>query len=138
MRLGPRHVLLALVQVACVGARRSLERWSSQRGRGGLAGYSGSPLSLLDGADRSAPAVPGGLMAKSQAALNLERDENVRKLLAKSERDPEVLRAERQRDDLVCALFIVNGLKGREARTAWIENLGEGRAEVVVCAGFVW
>lgn len=79
-------------------------------------------------------------MPKGTEAGKIEREllENVRKLLAKSERDVEVHRAERQRDDLVVALFTVSGALKREARTAWIENLGEGKAEVVVCAGFVW
>ena len=77
---------------------------------------------------------------KSSAALRAERDLEfrVRQLLVERAgvHEPHIVLVEQEPDRLV-ALFTVETLTGRDARTAFIEP-GDQDPEVVVVAGFVW
>lgn len=81
----------------------------------------------------------GGFSPKSSAALRAERDLEfrVRQLLVErcGVHDPDIVRVEQEPDRLV-ALYTVQGLDGRLARTAWIES-GDGDPEVVIAEGFL-
>ena len=77
---------------------------------------------------------------KSSAALRAERDLEfrVRQLLTTvcGVHDPHIVLVEQEPDRLV-ALYTVETLTGRDARTAFIEP-GDPDPEIVVCAGFVF
>lgn len=77
---------------------------------------------------------------KSSAALRAERDLEfrVRQLLTTQcgVHDPHIVLVEQEPDRLV-ALFTVEGLRGRLARTAWIEP-GDSDPEIVIAEGFLF
>ena len=77
---------------------------------------------------------------KSSAALRAERDLEfrVRQLLKTvcGVHDPHIVLVEQEPDRLV-ALYTVETLTGRDARTAFIEP-GDPDPEIVICAGFVF
>lgn len=77
---------------------------------------------------------------KSSAALRAERDLEfrVRQLLTTvcGVHDPHIVLVEQEPDRLV-ALYTVETLTGRDARTAFVEP-GEDDPEVVIVAGFVF
>ena len=77
---------------------------------------------------------------KSSAALRAERDLEfrVRQLLKTvcGVHDPHIVLVEQEPDRLV-ALYTVETLTGRDARTAFVEP-GEDDPEVVIVAGFVF
>ena len=77
---------------------------------------------------------------KSSAALRAERDLEfrVRQLLVERAgvHDPHIVLVEQEPDRLV-ALFTVEGLRGRLARTAWIEP-GDSDPEIVIAEGFLF
>lgn len=77
---------------------------------------------------------------KSSAALRAERDLEfrVRQLLTTvcGVHDPHIVLVEQEPDRLV-ALYTVETLTGRDARTAFIEP-GDPDPEIVICAGFVF
>ncbi len=77
---------------------------------------------------------------KSNAALRAERDLEfrVRQLLTTQcgVHDPHIVLVEQEPDRLI-ALYTVETLTGRDARTAFIEP-GDPEPEIVICAGFVF
>lgn len=77
---------------------------------------------------------------KSNAALRAERDLEfrVRQLLTTvcGVHDPHIVLVEQEPDRLV-ALFTVEGLRGRLARTAWIEP-GTTDPEIMIAEGFLF
>ena len=77
---------------------------------------------------------------KSSAALRAERDLEfrVRQLLKTvcGVHDPHIVLVEQEPDRLV-ALYTVEGLRGRLARTAWIEP-GTADPEIVIAEGFLF
>ncbi len=81
-----------------------------------------------------------GFSPKSSAALRAERDLEfrVRQLLTTQcgVHDPHIVLVEQEPDRLV-ALYTVQTLTGRDARTAFIEP-GDPEPEIVVCSGFVF
>lgn len=81
-----------------------------------------------------------GFSPKSNAALQAERglEDNVRRLLVDvcGVHDPHIVLVEQEPDRLV-ALFTVETLTGRDARTAFIEP-GDPNPEIVVCSGFIF
>lgn len=81
-----------------------------------------------------------GFAPKSSAALNQERDleTRMRRLLIEQcgVHDPHIVLVEQEPDRLV-ALFTVEGLAGRLARTAWVEP-GDPDPEVVIAEGFLF
>lgn len=81
-----------------------------------------------------------GFSPKSNAALQQERglEEQVRRLLVNQcgVHDPHIVLVEQEPERLV-ALYTVQTITGRDARTAFIEP-GEDDPEIVIVSGFVF